>query len=182
MENKQWIDKPEVKKGAIGERIVNEILSKKGYIVYRPISDGAHKIDFFAHKENTEKKIICVEAKAKKRMAIYCETGFNYNAYLHYKEIQEKHNIDTYVYFIDDFEGCIYGNWLNDLGEGRKINGSTGGVIVWDLSKMIPFRKLKDDELLELTQFTSKNYDYSKTEIYFDDDCFDENGFYKRLR
>jgi len=181
MDNKiNWDNKPEVKKGAIGERIVNEILSKKGYIVYRPISDGAHKIDFFAHKESAEKKIICIEAKAKKRMAKYYETGFNFNAYLHYKEIQEKHNIDTYVYFIDDFEGCIYGAWLNDLGEGRQVPGDTGLVIVWDLSKMELYRKLTENELIELKQYTKNgSYDYSKIEKYFDDDCFDENGVYK---
>jgi len=184
MENKKidWEDKPEVKKGAIGERIVNEILSNFGYIVYRPISDGAHKIDFFAHKESAEKKIICIEAKAKKRMAKYYETGFNYNAYLHYKEIQEKHHIDTFVYFIDDFEECIYGQWLNNLGEGRTIPGKTGIVIVWDLCKMQLFRKLTNEELIELSQYTKNgSYDYSTVEKYFDDDCYDEKGNYKNL-
>jgi len=178
MESNNWQNKPEVKKGSIGEQIVNEILSKEGYVVYRPISEGAHKIDFFAHKEDAQKKIICVEAKAKKRMAIYCETGFNYTNYLHYKEIYEKHNIETFVYFIDDFEECIYGALLSELGEGtRRAN-----VIVWDLGRMNPYRKLTHSELVELKKYTQVNYDYSKAEKYFDDDCFDENGIYKHLK
>lgn len=159
-----WEDKPEVKKGAIGEAIVNEILTKKGYIVYRPITDGAHKIDFFAHQKDALKQIICIEAKAKKRMAVYRETGFNYDAYIHYKEIQYKHSVDTYVYFIDDFEECIYGAWLNDLGEGTVRKN----VITWDLNKMELHRKLTQQELIEIRKYTKKeNYDYSKTKRHF---------------
>lgn len=183
MENKQWEDKPEVKKGAIGERIVNEILTKKGYIVYRPITGGSHKIDFFAHSADRQKQIICIEAKAKKRMAVYCETGFNYNAYLHYKEIQGKNKIDTYVYFIDDFEECIYGAWLTDLGEGTRRGNNGDDVIVWNLSKMELYRKLTTLELEELKLITKPNkYNYNNVEKYFDDDCFDENGIYKNLK
>jgi len=172
MENKKmkWPDKPEVKKGSIGEKIVNEILTKKGYIVYRPITEGAHKIDFFAHKEDADKKVIAVEAKAKKRMCYYCETGFNYNSFLHYKEIQEKHNMDTYVYFIDDFEEYVYGAWLSDLGDGRRITTIYDDVIVWSLGKMELHRKLTSEEIIELAKYTKENYDYSKVTKYFDID------------
>jgi len=168
MENKQWENKPEVKKGAIGERIVNEILSKQGYIVYRPITPGSHKIDFFAHKPDSDKKVIAVEAKAKKRMAKYQMTGFNYSSYLHYKEIQEEYNMDTYVYFIDDYEGYVYGAWLSDLGEPNNIPGRTGDVVVWELKKMQLFRKLTIEEIKEIEQYTKDIYDYSKAIKYFD--------------
>lgn len=177
----KWIDKPEVKKGAIGERIVNEILSKKGYIVYRPITEGSHKIDFFAHRADIKKQVICIEAKAKKRMACYYETGFDYRSYLHYMELLEKYNIESYVYFIDDFEECIYGAWLSNLGEGIRRGNNEDDVIVWNLSKMELYRKLSEEELIELKKYTKQYYDYSKTEKYFDDSCYDENGFYKRL-
>lgn len=164
-----WQEKPEVKKGNIGERIVNELLSKDNYIIYRPITNGSHKIDFFAHKQDSDKNIICVEAKSKKRMACYIETGFNYSNYLHYIEIQEKYGIDTYVYFIDDFEECIYGSWLKDLGEGNKM----GEVITWPLQKMQFHRWLNENELIELKEYTKENYDYSKVKKYFKDKQLD---------
>jgi len=158
-----WQDKIQVKKGNIGESYVKLFLEKMGFIVYAPITEGSHKIDFFAH-HGDKKNVISIEAKAKKRMAIYEETGFNYNAYLHYLEIQKKHNIPTYIYFIDEFEECIYGQWLEKLGEGiiRK------NVIVWNLSKMQFLRWLTKDEIEELKKYTAKdNYDYSKVNKYF---------------
>ena len=128
-----WIDKPQVKKGNIGEAYVKQFLEKKGYIVYAPVTDGAHKIDFFAHN-GKEKNVICIEAKAKKRMAYFEETGFNYDSYLHYLEVQEKHSIPTYIFFIDEFEKCIYGQWLHKLGNG--IRRSSCNVIVWPLASL----------------------------------------------
>jgi len=160
-----WIDRPEVKKGMIGEKYVQEFLGKKGFIIYKPITEGSHKIDFFTH-HGEQKRVVCVEVKAKRRMAKYQKTGFNYDCYLQYKELWDKHKIPTYVFFIDDFEECIYGNWLNELGEGwRPPNYNK--VIVWDLDKMKFLRKLTPVEIFEANQYTKENYDYSKVSKYF---------------
>lgn len=163
----KWEEKSEVKKGNIGERIVNEILSKKGYIIYRPITKGAHKIDFFAHREDIEKRIICIEAKAKRRMAKHTKTGFNLNAYLHYKEIQEKYNIETYVYFIDDFEGWVYGNWLNELGEGM-LPLSENLSIRYGLERWILFNEFENFIINKFKNILPNSFIKQQTVIVWD--------------
>jgi len=164
----EWNNKPEVKKGSIGERIVNEILTRMDYIVYRPITDGAHKVDFFAHKIGTDKNIVAVEAKAKRRMAKYTQTGFNYSNFLHYKELYDKNGIDTYVFFIDNFEGGVYGAWLSELGEGSRFNGRGTDVNLWNLKLMRPIRKLTPAEIEELSRYTKECYSYTATTKFFD--------------
>ena len=158
-----WDDKKEVKKGKIGEQCAKMFLEEKGFTVYKPITNGSHKIDYFAHHGNN-KNVIALEAKTKKRMAKMCKTGFNYDNYLHYKEIEEKHNIPTYIFFVDDFEECIYGQWLDKLGEGQIIKN----VIVWPLEKMNKIRDLLKEEIEELKKNSAKdNYDYTAVKPYF---------------
>ena len=161
-----WHDKTEVKKGDIGEEIVKNILEKKGYIVYKPITNGAHKIDYFAHS-GREKRIMCCEVKTKRRMAMYARTGFNISSYEQYLEIYKKHNIDTFIFFVDDFEKCIYGQWLSVLGEGIIINGYSK-VIVWELSTMKKIIDLTNEQVFDITKFTKEVYDYSKVVKYFE--------------
>jgi len=165
MENKKWQSKPEVKKGNIGEQIGQELLIKWGYIIYKVINDGPHIIDFFAHK-GIEKDLICLDVKTKRRMALYPRTGFNYNNFIEYKNLQIKHNLRVFILFIDDFEGYAYGQWLDKLGEGFK-KGSYETVIIWELAQMEIIRKLTEVEINELNKLTIERYDYSKVEKYF---------------
>lgn len=160
-----WGNKIEVKKGAIGETLVKEYLEKKGFILYKPVTDGSHKIDFFAHS-GKEKKIICCEVKTKRRRAKYTDTGFDVRSYEQYMEIYYKHNIDTFVFFVDDFEECVYGQWLSLLGDGKIINGKSN-VIVWELSKMKRIKNLEKNVVLELKRYTKENYDYRNVKKYF---------------
>jgi len=165
-----WEDKEQVKKGNLGEKYAHDFLTKRGFIVYKPITNGAHKIDYFAH-HGQKKHVIAVDAKAKKRMATKEKTGFNHNCYLHYKELEEKHNMRTYVYFVDDFEECVYGQWLSKLSEGEVITNkydSYKTVIVWPLSEMDLIRWLSEEEVVELKKHSQKdNYDYSRVERHF---------------
>jgi hypothetical protein len=161
-----WQDKKQVKKGNIGEDVVLNLLERKGYIVYTPITDGSHKIDYFAHN-GKEKNVICCEVKTKRRMALYPETGFNLSAYDHYNDMLIKHNIKTFVFFVDDFEKCIYGNWLHELGDGKKRGSGRDSVIVFSLEKMIKITDLQDDVINEISKYTTEKYDYSKTKKYF---------------
>ena len=157
-----WGDKKEVKKGDLGEDLVKDFLHKKGFILYKPITNGSHKVDYFCHS-GKDKKVICAEAKTKRRMALRPATGFNVNCYEHYFELNKKYNIKTFVFFIDDFERCIYGQWLHLLGKGITIKN----VIVWPMDKMKLIRNLSNSEVNSINQFTSVNYDYSKTLKYF---------------
>ena len=172
MEQKQeglWQNKPEVKKGNIGEKYAREFLEQKGFIVYKPVSDGAHKIDFFAHN-GTNKRVVAIEAKAKKRMAKFTKTGFNTSNLIHYKEIEKRHSIPTFIYFVDEFEGCVYGQWLSKLSDGCE----KGCVTVWELSEMEFIRWLTAEEIKELKECSNKdNYDYSTVKKYFKNMFFD---------
>jgi hypothetical protein len=160
-----WQDKKEVKKGNIGEDIISDFLEGHNFILYKPITDGAHKIDYFAHS-GRDKKVICCEVKTKRRMAKMAFTGFNVSCYKHYMEIYEKHNIETFVFFVDDFEACVYGQWLNKLADGKVIEGRNS-VIVWPLSSMKKIRDIDDETLTELRQYTTENYNYSNVKKYF---------------
>lgn len=164
--NLNWQDKTEVKKGNIGELLVKEFLEKNGFTLYSPVTEGSHKVDYFAHSEK-EKNVICAEVKTKRRMAFHERTGFNYSNYLHYKELYEKHKIPTYIFFVDDFEKCIYGQWLHKLGEGVVMGTGWNEVIVWDLNLMDKKRELTESEVLEISKYTKENYDYSGVIKYF---------------
>lgn len=159
-----WSAKQEVKKGNLGEKYARQFLEEKGFIVYKPITDGAHKIDYFAHS-GKDKRVIALDAKTKKRRARYCDTGFNHSNYLHYLELNQKYGIKSYLYFVDDFEGCIYGQWLDKLSVGKIENG----IIYWHLKEMEqPIRWLTPEEIQELKEnSTPCKYDYTYTERFF---------------
>jgi len=164
-----WDDKTEVKKGNIGEAIIKIELENEGYVVYSAITDSPHKIDYFAHKGKS-KDVIAVEIKTKKRMCTSDETGFDEYDYIHYKEVQKKHNMTVYIYFVDDFEECIYYQTLEKLGEGRLLKNNN--IRVWELEKMDFIRELSDVELLKLRAYPSDDdkYDYSNTTQFFGKD------------
>jgi hypothetical protein len=190
-----WNDKSEVKKGNVGERIALEILKHNEYIVYAPITEGAHKVDYFAHKISIEKSLIAVKIKSKKRLYKFEATGIDTTVLKHYMELYEKHKIDTYLYFIDDFEKCIYGQWLSELeqrhydknGEwiggttGRKIENKNEDLTVWWLGFMVFERWLTAEELLELSKNTTEYCDYSKVEKYWTEENIEKSYKYKKL-
>jgi Holliday junction resolvase-like predicted endonuclease len=162
-----WQEKIEVKKGNIGEELVAQMLEKNGFIVYSPKTDGSHNIDLIAH-ECTKGKLICCEVKTKKRLAKYAETGFNLSHYEGYKQMKERHNMDTYVAFVDEFERCIYGNWLHKLGEGKIRGNGQDEVIVFPLQNMIKIDDLSEDDIQKLQEYTKENnFDYSNVERHF---------------
>ena len=60
-----WEDKPQVKKGNIGENIIINFLEEKGFIIYKPITKAAHWIDIIATKSKEE--IYAIDVKTKGR-------------------------------------------------------------------------------------------------------------------
>jgi hypothetical protein len=164
-----WDKKPEVKKGVIGENIVINILESKGYVIYKPITKSAHKIDFFIHKADAIKQISAAEVKTKRRLIIAPSTGIDNRVYKHYKELFEKHCIDTYLYFVDDFEECIYAQWLAKLDSISLGYQLEDGQVVWDLKNMDFQRELKPCELLAIREYNASNIDeeYKDVTKYF---------------
>lgn len=102
-----WDNKQTVIVGNYGEKIVKEYLETKGYIVYKPMTNGSHPFDNLLTKGKD--KICIAEVKTKPKMKKYNCTGFNYNHYLEYKAISKKHNLDVFIFFVDWELKAVYG-------------------------------------------------------------------------
>jgi hypothetical protein len=55
-----------LRKGALGESIIRSIMEDKGWVVYQPVTEGAHCFDIMAIRD--KKTAIAVDVKAKARM------------------------------------------------------------------------------------------------------------------
>jgi len=75
MQQQEWQDKKEVKKGNIGELIIRNYLEDKGYVVYEPVTEKAHHFDKVISRN---KKFLAVaEIKTYERLRYKTETGIN---------------------------------------------------------------------------------------------------------
>jgi len=156
-----WEDKIQVKKGNIGEELVLKFLERKGFIVYKPVTNGAHGFDNLATKD--KKIVIMAEIKTKARMTYLEATGFDYKHYKEYKFISEKHNLPVFVFFVDEYLKKIYGNWLTELE--KKIDGfprniSNNKIILFSLKNMKDICKLSDEQCEKLKKLSTRNYKY----------------------
>ena len=165
-----WQMKLSVKKGNIGEQIVQGYLEKRGHVVYKCITKGAHAFDLMAIKD---KKIIRIaEVKSKARMKNK-ETGINLSNYKEYIAILEKYNLDTFIFFVDDIEERIYGNYISAIKNPVSIDNvkypytkrlKKDGVQVtfFHTAVMKQIVKLSKEEVEELKKHTTRNsnYDY----------------------
>lgn len=163
-----WQDKIEVKKGNLGEAICRGLLEKDKYVIYAPVVEGAHLIDFFCHKES--KNIIGAEVKTKRRTikrfwGNVPGTGCNTKVFREYMHLQEKHNIDVKMFFVDQFERCIYGGWLSDISPGHKF--LPGGQVIFRLDLMQVFYNLSAHQIEELKRLTKQGIHYSGVAKYF---------------
>lgn len=109
----EWCDKFQVKKGDFAEVIVHKYLENKGYVVYKPSTEGSHAFDRLAIKN--KEKVIIAEIKAKAKLNKYDETGFELRHYNDYKKISERHNLPVFIFFVDEMLKEIYGNFLHVL-------------------------------------------------------------------
>ena len=161
-----WEDKIQVKKGDYAEDIIHNYLESKGFIVYKPETDGAHGFDRLAVKN--KKGMVIAEIKAKARMTNYEATGFDEKSYNEYKFIEKKHNIPVFIFFVDEGMKEIYGNWLRKLEEESEDDvkyPNTSilrhkGIILFSLKKMIHIGYLSSEQIEFLKNHSSRNYDY----------------------
>ena len=157
-----WNDKKEVKKGNIGEQIVNNYLEKEGFVIYKPITDSAHSFDRLAIKD--KKQLIIAEIKTKARRNKFKDTGFNLSHFNEYKKISEKHNLPVYIFFVDEMLGEVYGNWLSILEEPYekilKYPYIHNDIIYFHLNKMKQICNLTETEIIELKKYSQRSYKY----------------------
>lgn len=153
--NSTWHELKNVKIGDYGEHLVRKYLEERGYICYKPVTDGAHLVDFLFYKKDTG-IITAGEVKTKPRRRKYPDTGFNKQHYDIYKKFSDEHNMRLFMFFCDETAGGIYGNYLDELDKSRLDDGRLypvneadkfGNVIrYYPLSAMLPVAVFSSEE------------------------------------
>ena len=160
------------KKGEYAEKIVKQMLEAKGYVVYMPLTKGAHAFDIMAIKN--KKTCIALDIKAKARLNKYPATGVDIRHYETYKEFSKKHNIPFWIVFVDEMEKKIYGNSIDLLDAEyvdhespkmekypfRLLTKKNEDLILWHLNQMKEIAILPDNHANTLAGMNHRSYDY----------------------
>jgi hypothetical protein len=158
-----WQDRTQVKKGNLGESIVDQLAIQKGYVPFTalPTYDGPHAFDRVMVRQD-KTGLFLLEVKTKPARKYYPDTGFDYKNYLEYKAIEKKHNLRVFVAFVDEARGEIYGNWLSELE--RPVYESypiiNGKVIYFPLAHMKTLGKISKEKCEELRALSTRNKAY----------------------
>ena len=153
-----WQDKPQVKRGDIGERIVSDYLESNGYIIYEPITNKAHPFDKLVANPD-KKELFIVEVKTKPGRIKYPDTGIDTRAYNTYKTIINTYGLNILLIFVDDFNGSIYGNWITELDKQfENYPKVEKNIIYWHQKQMIMFKQLSNEECKEIRNYHTGNY------------------------
>lgn len=157
-----WQELDTVKKGNIGEKIVIEYLSNKGYVVYKSITSGAHPFDNLCASRD-KRKIFIAEVKTKEARKYYPDTGIDIRHYDQYKFIQDKYNLKVYLFFVDATNKKVYGNVIEKL-ENETVMGvytyplRQKGIIYFPLSNMKQISLLTNEQAEMIKAYNTKNY------------------------
>jgi hypothetical protein len=163
-----WQNLPTVKKGNVGEGLVNEYLIGHGYIPYSPDAGGAHPFDRLVASRD-KKTIFIADAKTKAARKYYPDTGINERHYEEYKYIQDKYGIDVFIFFVDEEAQKIYGNVLRKLEAEAKIlhKGSLlnypmkyKGIIYFPLEHTKHIADIPQEQAEVIKQYTTKQEAY----------------------
>ena len=168
---KNWDEKQTVKKGNLGEEIINEFLIEKGLTIYKPVSNNAHGFDRLVSKG--KEKFIIVEIKTKAKRNYFPDTGINYDNYLSYKSISEKHNLPVWILFVDEMLGKVYGGNLAVLEEpstykhGNKkisypmiISHNGTKIIYFYQPSMDVIKELNTEQVESIKKLSNRSYKY----------------------
>lgn len=162
-----WENKKTVMKGNMGEEIINRYLESENFVIYKPITDGPHAFDRLAIRD--KEQVIIAEIKTKAHRNYYPDTGIDIRHYQEYNNISNKHNLPVFLFFVDEMEKEIYGNWLSELEKPRIIEHKGkiinyplqyNGIIYFPLECMRAVGILTEEESQILKQYSERNYDY----------------------
>jgi len=160
-------------KGKLGEALIDEHFYKIGMISYQPPKDESHPFDrCYVHKEKTN--IYFAEIKSKAHRNKYPDTGFDLRHYKKYKAYSEKFNIRMCVFFVDEMNKKIYGNYLDILERKRIVNwngskieypwisqsGNGVEIIYFPIKAMKVICTINYTDMRQLRNLNERNYDY----------------------
>jgi hypothetical protein len=165
MSNK-WNDKVQVKKGDIGEEIIDTLLIDEGYHIFASLINGPHLFDRYAF--NLEKnKHFYFDVKTKARLNNWEAQGIDEKHYLKYLQAADKLNISFYIFFIDENNGEVHSADIKKLKEKlfyipmKKTNHDK--IVAWNLKDMKYIGKINDVNILnKLKNYNSRNYRISQ--------------------
>lgn len=155
------------RKGTIGEEICRRYLEKWGWVVYKAITEGPHAFDMLAIKDKHQ--VVAVEVKTKARLNKWPATGVDQKDFELYWRLSTQHNMPFWLFFVDEYEGLIYGNSLSELERPVVVGGHTYPMVlqlkrpirIWHLSSMMTFGMLSEEEMAELKRYNQRAYGYA---------------------
>lgn len=169
----EWHNKPEVRKGRLGEAIVRHYLESRGWIVYEPVTEAPHGFDKLAVRE--KKQMVIAEVKTKARMTQWAATGFDRCHLREYEHIQQKYGIDVFVFFVDEHLRKVYGQSLSrllqphDNADGhwpRYLTTREGReIVLFALDAMTDIARLSDDNVDTLASLSRRQHPYPSGEV-----------------
>lgn len=171
-----WDDRLEVKKGNLGEQIVNRYLSQQGFTIYRP-TGGPHPFDFLA--VTSDKRIVQVhEIKTKPRRRWYKDTGIDQRHFDDYALINLKYNLEVFLFFVDEYERKIYGGSLFKQltrevqivcrDRTLKYPLRERGIVYFPLQNMTVIAELDSEQVGQLSALgTSKTLQAEAVDVFF---------------
>lgn len=162
-----FLKKQTTVKGVTGEDICFNYLRNKGHTVYRPDDhDKAHPIDaFIVHGQKYS--VCCADIKTKPKRNAYPDTGINLSHYGTYCYIKNINNIRVFIFFVDENECRIYGNWLDILEQRREVmhNGRIivyplwmGGQIYFPMNAMLHIANISNNDAEKLKDMRNTRY------------------------
>jgi hypothetical protein len=155
-----------LRKGAVGEQVVRGFLERAGWVVYQPITEGAHCFDMLCIKGN--RTAVAFDVKAKARLNRYPATGINQRHFEEYAAFSEKHRMPFWVVFVDEFMGKVYGNAIEELERPRTVEGRQYPMLMpwkppirlWPLAAMRPIHTLTPEQAGELAALNQRSYGF----------------------
>jgi len=157
-----------LQKGAVGEGVVRRLLEARGWVVYQPMTEGAHQFDMLCIKQ--KKTAIAVDIKAKSRMNKFPCTGVNQGHFEEYKRFGDRHQMPFWIVFVDEGQKRIYGNTIEELEKPRAEDGVSYPWVMttkwgktlrlWPLSAMVQIADISDEDAESLIALSQRSYGY----------------------
>jgi len=168
-----WQKKQSVKKGNVGEALIDEFLLANNIIPYSPVGDQSHDFDRVCVSKKTGDWVV-VEVKTKRRRDNWDDTGVDIPIYERYAAVQKDQGVKIYIFFVDDLLKKVYGNWLDELmkpvqiEKGRKTYYwplKWEGIMYFHLDNMIDAFDLTDQVVEKLNRLSNRSANYKYEEI-----------------
>lgn len=132
------------------ELFLEEFVRSKGYEPFAPMGNKSHSIDVHCFSGNSH--CFSLDMKCKSSQMFRPWTGFDKADYNHYKSMDTKEH-PVYILFADIKQKEVYGNWLVRLKPIFEED-----IVYFELSQMIPYRRMTDEEYQQLKQYEQSNY------------------------